>query len=39
MLGLDTLSGNSYRSMSNEEKSHLRQKLLSHLREENYQVL
>jgi len=25
-------------SMSNEEKSHLRQKLLSHLREENYQI-
>lgn len=27
-----------YRGISNEEKIHLRQKLLSHLREENYQV-
>lgn len=26
------------RGISNEEKIHLRQKLLSHLREENYQV-
>lgn len=28
-----------FRGISNEEKVHLRQKLLSHLREENYQVL
>lgn len=28
-----------FRGISNEEKAHLRQKLLSHLREENYQVL